>query len=333
MNKKTFSLIGFLFLIGTLAAGVVLVFQKQNLNKEAAPATILSISPESQNKIPGEELLLNVNLTTGNNKVIGFDVQLNFDPDIFEVTSLNQGEAVDGFTVIKNETDNIKGSVLLSIFNLDKTQFLEGSNLKIVNISAKVKKTASQGKYSFTFDPTTAIAALLEKHNVLSASVPGYIKVGSGATSAPTPGEPNSCNGTCGSNYNCKSGLFCHNGYCRNPQCANDSSCECLQTATPTPKPAGAATINTRSSSPQPTPKPTNEDDEVVYYNFGGSNDPAKSPSPSPTDLNLLENPVNIDPVSTQKVFDLKSVAITALAALALLYGVFLLIKTLKSSK
>lgn len=332
MNKKIFTLIGFLFLIGTLAAGVLLVFQKQNLNKEAAPATVLSISPESQNKIPGEELLLNVNLNTGNNKVLGFDVQLNFDPDIFEVTSLNQGDAIDGFTVIKNETDNIKGSVLLSVFNLDKTQFLQGSELKIVNINAKVKNTASQGKYSFSFDPTTAIAALMEKYNVLSASIPGYIKVGSGATSAPTPGEPNSCNGTCGSNYNCKSGLFCHDGYCRNPQCANDSSCGCLQTATPTSNPSGSTTLSTKPPSPKPTPKPSSEDDEIVYYNFG-SNNPTKSPSPSPSNLDLPLNPVNIEPDSTQKIFDPKSIAITALAALALLYGVFLLIKTLRSSK
>lgn len=47
--------------------------------------------------------------------------------------------------------------------------------------------------------------------------------------STPTVGEPNSCNGTCGSNSNCKSGLFCYEGYCRIPENPKSSIC-----ATPT---------------------------------------------------------------------------------------------------
>lgn len=58
-------------------------------------------------------------------------------------------------------------------------------------------------------------------------------------TPTPTPTEtptatPNWCNGTCGSNYNCQGGYFCFNGYCRNPDCPNESSCGCPG-ATPTP--------------------------------------------------------------------------------------------------
>ena len=40
-------------------------------------------------------------------------------------------------------------------------------------------------------------------------------------------GEPNSCGGTCGSNYNCKANLYCYQGYCRNPICKNESDCNC----------------------------------------------------------------------------------------------------------
>ncbi|MFZ3301591.1 MAG: LPXTG cell wall anchor domain-containing protein [Microgenomates group bacterium] len=56
----------------------------------------------------------------------------------------------------------------------------------------------------------------------------------------PTPtGVPNSCNGTCGSNTNCQGGLFCllgsgqTSGYCRNPECAQESDCNCKSTSTP----------------------------------------------------------------------------------------------------
>lgn len=46
-------------------------------------------------------------------------------------------------------------------------------------------------------------------------------------TDTPRQGDPNSCNGTCGSNYNCQSGLFCYQGYCRNPSCQSETSCGC----------------------------------------------------------------------------------------------------------
>jgi len=65
-------------------------------------------------------------------------------------------------------------------------------------------------------------------------------------TNTPTPAEPNSCNGTCGSNYNCKGEYFCYQGFCRNPACPNDKSCVCAtltSTKTPTlklsPTPSG----------------------------------------------------------------------------------------------
>ena len=54
-------------------------------------------------------------------------------------------------------------------------------------------------------------------------------------TETPTPtGTPNFCGGTCGSNYNCQGGLFCYQGFCRNPNNPTDVNCN-NPTATPTP--------------------------------------------------------------------------------------------------
>lgn len=72
-------------------------------------------------------------------------------------------------------------------------------------------------------------------------------------TASPTPteapvggvqGEPNYCGGTCGSNYNCQPNYFCHEGYCRRPQCPTDTNCDCIteSTATATTKAAIKAT-------------------------------------------------------------------------------------------
>lgn len=74
-------------------------------------------------------------------------------------------------------------------------------------------------------------------------------------TPTPTSPPPNSCGGTCGSNYNCASGMFCYQGYCRSPQCPTSPNCVCSQpTNTPTP-----TTIYTPgpTNTPRPTPTPT----------------------------------------------------------------------------
>lgn len=62
-------------------------------------------------------------------------------------------------------------------------------------------------------------------------------------TSTPTPtsttnpsGTPNTCNGTCGSNDNCSSNLFCYGGYCRNSSCPSETDCSCPSTTTSTPR-------------------------------------------------------------------------------------------------
>lgn len=59
------------------------------------------------------------------------------------------------------------------------------------------------------------------------------------ATPTPSPSPtatpaPNTCNGSCGSNSNCQSGLICSGGACRNPLCTTAADCSC-GVATPTP--------------------------------------------------------------------------------------------------
>ena len=67
-------------------------------------------------------------------------------------------------------------------------------------------------------------------------------------TASPTPtvtatptlapsSTPNSCNGTCGSNANCQSGLICFNGNCRNSSCTESSNCICAPVVTNSPAP------------------------------------------------------------------------------------------------
>ena len=92
-------------------------------------------------------------------------------------------------------------------------------------------------------------------------------------TSTPTPTEtptptatPNWCNGTCGSNTNCQGGYFCYNGYCRNPNCPNESGCGCPG-ATPTPT---APPVVLGATAPPVLPK-TGSNDLLILAGLVGS--------------------------------------------------------------
>lgn len=64
----------------------------------------------------------------------------------------------------------------------------------------------------------------------LSTSLPTATATSASGTGGYVEGEPNSCGGTCGSNYNCKSNLYCYQGLCRNPICSTESDCDCSTT-------------------------------------------------------------------------------------------------------
>lgn len=74
-------------------------------------------------------------------------------------------------------------------------------------------------------------------------------------------GEPNSCGGTCGSNYNCKANLYCYQGFCRNPICSTESDCDCSTTATATATSkstvatakSGTSTVTNKAANPKTT--------------------------------------------------------------------------------
>ncbi len=75
---------------------------------------------------------------------------------------------------------------------------------------------------------------------------------------ATATGEPNSCGGTCGSNTNCGSGLFCYivsgqtSGFCRNASCSTDTDCNCgssTATATSTTKPTSTTKANSTTKA------------------------------------------------------------------------------------
>lgn len=249
-----------IFLGISVFLGVYLVQQRTNVAEHAAPATAIYVTPGSQTKAPGSSFTFSIDMDTSTNAVTGVDVRLTFNPAAMQIVSLSQGSGITNLDqTITNTYDNTAGTISYAVFTLDSTKAVSGTGVEVLRVSAKVTSAATAGNYNIAFDPATAASASQEGQNVLISKSQGVLVV-SGGTPTPTPtgtptptptatatsstGSGNSCNGTCGSNTNCASGLYCYSGSCRNPSCASDSTCGC-GVATPTP---------TAQSSPLPIP-------------------------------------------------------------------------------
>lgn len=125
--------------------------------------------------------------------------------------------------------------------------------------------TSQKTKIQLSFDPENIYQETNENNNTIAFEYAG-------------PGEPNSCGGTCGSNYNCKESFFCYRGFCRNPNCPSDNTCGCSATATPRPASVRTATprpvfevyddeaYNTATSTPKPLPTLKPSQGSLITY-------------------------------------------------------------------
>jgi len=136
-------------------------------------------------------------------------------------------------------------------------------------------------------------------------------------TPSPTPTsstEPNNCGGTCGSNGNCAGGLFCYNGYCRNPFCPNQTNCSCATpTPTPTQKPTKKPTATPKpkaGKSPSPTP--------FVIEEVTPTPEPSAAPLPEEEDQGLEKSQII-------------GYALIGFGGLILLIAVIQIVKSIKS--
>jgi len=261
------TLIGLALLLTGLFAGAMLVRQNQNINEGAAPASSIYFSPNTQNVGQNNNFNFNIKIDSTENLISGVDIRIKFDKDIFEIVSLEKGQSISDFNnLITSETGNNTGEIKYIAFTLDKSKAINGSNLDILKVNAKVKGDAPKATYTIEFADQTAASGLLETQNIITGSDSTSITITDHTNSDSTyvEGEPNSCGGTCGSNNNCKANLYCYQGFCRNPICSTETDCDCAiqKTATATAKPSSAsvglskgATIKpVSSSSPKPTP-------------------------------------------------------------------------------
>ena len=113
-------------------------------------------------------------------------------------------------------------------------------------------------------------------------------------------GEPNSCGGTCGSNYNCKANLYCYQGFCRNPICSTESDCDCSVTATTAPTNKPVATLKSGATIKKTaTPKSTAKGSPKATPNYTGG----MTLIDKPTDLTRDDSDVQNEEVAPENMF------------------------------
>ncbi len=189
VKKIVIGTLGFLVLAAGIVAGTYLVSKNQDIREKAAPSTSLSFFPTVVTKNPGQTFNLTINADTGTNKITGVDIEISYDPNSIELTSMDPTSAISPLSsVIKDGLiDNAAGTARFAAFTVLKADAVSG-NLDMINMVGKIKSNASNGQYPITFTATTTFSAVDEGLNVIINSTPATVTVttGSGATATAT---------------------------------------------------------------------------------------------------------------------------------------------------
>lgn len=251
INKFVLGFLSLLILSIGIVVGTFLVGQNQDIREKAAPATVAYISPATFDNQIGTDFSFYVKMDSVSNNISGVDIRLNYNKDVIQIVSLEKGSGASNLeSPIASTFDNTIGKIKYIIYTGDKTKAVSGSGIEMLKVNAKSKSNAIAGEYLITIDPETVASGVTETQNILTSLSNGKVNLVTSPVGGYVEGEPNSCGGTCGSNYNCKANLYCFKGYCRNPICPDKTNCSCsTATTTPTRKPTIAPTAESKGGT------------------------------------------------------------------------------------
>ncbi len=208
-----------------------------------AAAPRLFFDPSSANVAKGTDLPINLQINVESQSAFGADATITFPANDFAIKSVTNGGFFSDFSYALSD-----GKLEIHGFFSALYGSKSGSGTLAV-ITLNSNKDSGSGNLAFTCSAGSTDTEIIDSNgqNILACSSLNQEHL-TYIASPNDNGPTNACQGTCGSNYNCNNGLFCFNGFCRNPDCREDNTCGCRQTATP--KPTAKATV-------KPTIKPT----------------------------------------------------------------------------
>lgn len=327
-GKTLFSIIILFLLAAAIISGLILLKQKQDIREKASESlATIYLEPKTKDVNKGDLFSFKVLLNSNDDHVTGIDFQINFEPDKFRVTSVTRGKDSNSLDQeIINNYDNQKGQISYAVYTLNKEKAIYGNSLEIAEINLQVLENAKFGESFFSFDPSTAGSAVDRNINVITQSIPSTITIVENKIDSDSiggEGEPNSCGGTCGSNYNCKANFFCFEGYCKNPVCPEEADCECpdevVQDSQPTSQPTPTPTTQRTSS---PTASPTAAAAFGSYNQTSLSKGDDSTPIPIPNGLDATT------PKSESKTFNKLVYLLGFLLLVGMVYFGYMTIKS-----
>lgn len=184
MNKKVIAAVVIvLILIAGVAAGVILVGQKQLFQQKAAPATRLSLSASTIAPEEETDFTVFVNIETSENRVIGAELYINYDASILELKTASPGTFFTNPRALQPSIDNSLGTLSYTLFLEPGADPAQGSGI-VATLLFGAKKAGSS---SVGFSQDTIVAAVGEAgQNVLVESVPLTIQVQQKTAEVPT---------------------------------------------------------------------------------------------------------------------------------------------------
>lgn len=149
-----------ILLVG-VGVGVFLVRQRQELRKEAAPATTISFQPSQGSFKVGETFSLAVAVDTAQNTATAADLRITFDPKRLILTEFKPGTFLP-VPLQAPKVDNSQG-VATAIFGAQPGNLPQGKG----SLGTLVFQAREAGATSVTLSPQTEVTGKDETTNVL----------------------------------------------------------------------------------------------------------------------------------------------------------------------
>ncbi|MBI4028993.1 MAG: hypothetical protein HY376_01385 [Candidatus Blackburnbacteria bacterium] len=184
MSKKNVIIgtIVLVFLTVGLVVGMLLVKQQQDLRKNAAPATTLSILPPTKTANVGDEVNLTVQMNTATNTVTYAELGVTFDPQKLTLKDFTPLSEMLPIVFVSPQINNTTGTATIKLTAQPANPPQGQGGLATLKFIAKGPGTAT-----VSFTPQTLIQGVNEGTNVLASQNSATITVLAPAAALPTP--------------------------------------------------------------------------------------------------------------------------------------------------
>ena len=179
---------------------------------EVLAAPRLYFDPSSATSNRDADFQIKIQIDVESQSVFGADAVVTFPSADITVKSVTNGDFFpsNGFSSAQSS-----GKIEIHGFFPGLYDSKSGGGTFVI-LTLNSNKDTGSGIFSFTCSGSGNDTQILNLQgtNILSCSSLNLLTVSySSPTTGGTTGEPNSCGGTCGSNYNCKAGLFCYQSF------------------------------------------------------------------------------------------------------------------------